>query len=115
MDVRDSAKFRIYKIHSPISLIFNGQIFYYDIFPFAIYKTQHPFSQWEYLKTYETESDLGTLAHSKPETLVWANYDIYNEDNKITVQRTGPQLIEGLKLNLPSPRSSLLLRYSPAE
>ena len=42
-------------------------------------------------------------------------YDIYNEDNKITVQRTGQQLIEGLKLNLPSPRSSLLLRYSPAE
>ena len=42
-------------------------------------------------------------------------YDIYNEDNKITVQHTGQQLIEGLKLNLPSPRSSLLLRYKPAQ
>lgn len=46
-----------------------------------------------------------------PDTL----YDIFNEDNQITIQRTGRQLTEGILLNLPTVRSSLLLRYSPAK
>ncbi len=42
-------------------------------------------------------------------------YDVYNEDNGITVQLTGEQLASELLLTLPSARTSVLLRYKPAQ
>ena len=39
-----------------------------------------------------------------------ATYFIYNKDNGETVEHTGRQLMEGLKLTLPHPRTSLLLK-----
>ena len=42
-------------------------------------------------------------------------YDVYNEDNGITVQKSGAELMEGVLLTLPTPRTSVLLRYKPVE
>ena len=40
-----------------------------------------------------------------------AMYDVYNEDNDITVRKSGSELMSGLLLTLPQPRTSVLLRY----
>lgn len=44
-----------------------------------------------------------------------ALYDIYNEDNGITVTKSGKELACGLLLYLSEPRTSLLLRYRRVE
>lgn len=43
------------------------------------------------------------------------NYAVYNDDNQITVIKSGSELMKGLLLTLANPRESMLLRYKKAQ